>query len=342
MSWPLVAAPDRQRRAPVPLARERPVDVVLEPVAVAAVPDVLGVPVDAVVHLEQAVLAPRWSGRTRRCARSRGAASRSASRTDTRARRSRRVEQQAARRAGPRRSPGRRPSRTSPRTNAGASLGEPCRRRRPGLQTGQPLRAADREVVGRRTRARGGRCRCRRPARRSRPATTVCAPSTFGYGGSYRAPTSVGAVDDRRDRRSSPRRARLGAAAPRRSAARRRARRPRTRPSAATAAPVFDGSVHGRRRPDEERGADERRSARLDDREAGRRRSGPRRSVPLRDLGVGQRGAAPRAVRRDLVVLDEQAALVQPLQRPPDALDVRRSTSSSTRRTCRSRSRCAR
>ena len=52
----LLASPDRQRGAPVALARERPVDVVPEPVPVAAVLDVLGVPVDLLVDLEQPVL----------------------------------------------------------------------------------------------------------------------------------------------------------------------------------------------------------------------------------------------------------------------------------------------
>ena len=52
----VVAAPHRQRRAPVALARQRPVDVVLEPVTKAAVLDVLGRPVDGLVGGEQAVL----------------------------------------------------------------------------------------------------------------------------------------------------------------------------------------------------------------------------------------------------------------------------------------------
>ena len=50
-----LAAPQRQRRAPVARARQRPVDVVGQPVAVAAVADVLGVPVDAGVDVQQAV-----------------------------------------------------------------------------------------------------------------------------------------------------------------------------------------------------------------------------------------------------------------------------------------------
>ena len=55
-TWSSLAAPDRQRRAPVALARQRPVDVVLEPLAEAAVLDVLGVPVDRLVGGEQLVL----------------------------------------------------------------------------------------------------------------------------------------------------------------------------------------------------------------------------------------------------------------------------------------------
>ena len=50
------AAPDRQRRAPVAVAAERPVDVVLQPFAEAAVLDVLGVPADRLVVGQQLVL----------------------------------------------------------------------------------------------------------------------------------------------------------------------------------------------------------------------------------------------------------------------------------------------
>ena len=59
----IVAAPDRQRRAPVAVAGQRPVDVALEPLAEAAVLDVLGVPADALVLAQQDV------ARARRCAR---------------------------------------------------------------------------------------------------------------------------------------------------------------------------------------------------------------------------------------------------------------------------------
>ena len=56
---PLLAAPDRQRRAPVALARQGPVDVVLQPVAEAPVLDVLGVPVDGLVGGQQPVAQAR-------------------------------------------------------------------------------------------------------------------------------------------------------------------------------------------------------------------------------------------------------------------------------------------
>ncbi len=45
--------------------------------------------------------------------------------------------------------------------------------------------------------------------------------------------------------------------------------------------------------------------------------------VALGELVVGQAGAAARAVRRDAVVLDEQSLGVDLLERPPDRLDVR-------------------
>ena len=48
-------APHGQRRAPVALARDRPVDVVLQPAAEAPVLDVLRVPVDGLVGGQQAV-----------------------------------------------------------------------------------------------------------------------------------------------------------------------------------------------------------------------------------------------------------------------------------------------
>ena len=52
----LLAAPDRQRGAPVAVAGQRPVDVVVQPVAEAAVLDRVREPVGLLVLLEQAVL----------------------------------------------------------------------------------------------------------------------------------------------------------------------------------------------------------------------------------------------------------------------------------------------
>ena len=51
-----LADPDRQRRSPVAGPREVPVDEVLQPVAHPAVADVLGLPVDAPVVLDQPLL----------------------------------------------------------------------------------------------------------------------------------------------------------------------------------------------------------------------------------------------------------------------------------------------
>jgi len=51
----VLAPPQRQWRAPVPRARQRPVDVVVQPVAVAAVLDVLGEPVGRLVLPQECV-----------------------------------------------------------------------------------------------------------------------------------------------------------------------------------------------------------------------------------------------------------------------------------------------
>ena len=55
----VVADPERQRRAPVTLARQRPVDVVLQPLAEAAIPDMVGHPVDLLIVRQQALLERR-------------------------------------------------------------------------------------------------------------------------------------------------------------------------------------------------------------------------------------------------------------------------------------------
>ena len=82
------AHPDGQRRAPVALAAQRPVDVVLQPVAEAAFLDMLRHPVDGVVQRDQAIL-ERWCGCTTSRGHSTSAACRSASRRDRYACRSR-------------------------------------------------------------------------------------------------------------------------------------------------------------------------------------------------------------------------------------------------------------
>jgi hypothetical protein len=79
-----LAAPDRQRRAPVALARERPVDVVLQPLAEAPVLDVLRVPVDVSLAASRR-RASATCGCTRTAWRSRAAACRSASSAGRRA-----------------------------------------------------------------------------------------------------------------------------------------------------------------------------------------------------------------------------------------------------------------
>ena len=61
-----VAHPDRQRRAPVAVARDRPVDVVLEPLAEPARPDLRRMPVDARVAREHRVLERRRAHEPRR------------------------------------------------------------------------------------------------------------------------------------------------------------------------------------------------------------------------------------------------------------------------------------
>ena len=73
------AFPDRQGRAPVAVAGESPVDVVLEPLAEAAVLDVLGVPADVLVAGQHLLAMPRRSGCTSSPSRSRAAGSSSAS-----------------------------------------------------------------------------------------------------------------------------------------------------------------------------------------------------------------------------------------------------------------------
>ncbi len=79
-----------------------------------------------------------------------------------------------------------------------------------------------------------------------------------------------------------------------------------------------------RRRPDEQRVALAQRAGRPRDREPHEDRRVLVVLVALRDLVRGERGAAARAVRDDLVALVEQVAVPHRLQRPPDRLHVAR------------------
>ncbi len=62
----VVAAPDGEGGSPVPLARQRPVDVALQPLAEAPVLDVVGVPADALVGGDQLLADPRRADVPRR------------------------------------------------------------------------------------------------------------------------------------------------------------------------------------------------------------------------------------------------------------------------------------
>ncbi len=91
------AAPQRQRRAPVALARERPVDVVRQPVPEAPVLDVRRVPRRRSRWPPASARGPPSCGCTSSPSRSRSAASRSASSADRSARSRSRLNKQAAR-----------------------------------------------------------------------------------------------------------------------------------------------------------------------------------------------------------------------------------------------------
>ena len=93
-TWPARAAPHGQRRSPVALARERPVDVVLQPLAEAPLLDVRRIPGDRLVRRPAARrAASRWRCTTT-VSRSRAAACRSASSGGRRARSPRTLQQQ--------------------------------------------------------------------------------------------------------------------------------------------------------------------------------------------------------------------------------------------------------
>ena len=136
----VVAAPDRERRAPEAVARQRPVDVVLEPVAEAPVLDVLGVPADRLVLAQQRVLVrggarePRGLGPVDRAA-CRSASSAGTSACSRRRCTSRPAAASASMSAGS-------ASFTNCPACAGTDVGRTAPRRSTGLSIGRPSRSA--------------------------------------------------------------------------------------------------------------------------------------------------------------------------------------------------------
>ena len=176
------APPDRERRSPVAFARDRPIDVVLQPVPVPAALDVLGVPLHGVVDLEQAIL---HGGRPHVPGGARDVQQRGVAPPAERIRVLVRLgSQQQAATTEVVHDRGIGVLHEDPADERRGQIGEPARvvdrlEHRPSLL------APDRQVVGARTPGPCGRRRSPRPSTPSRPATTVWAPSTFGYGGSY-------------------------------------------------------------------------------------------------------------------------------------------------------------
>ncbi len=310
------APPDRQRRSPVAFARKGPVDVVLEPVAVPAVADVLGVPVHLLVDLQEPLLhrggsdvpgrpsdvhqrrvtppAQRIGVGDRLCADQQAAG---AQVLDDRGIR---VLEEAA-------------------TNElGSLVGEPSLpvdrlERRPALL------AADLEVLGAERRRHvddPGAVVQRHEVRRDHPVRAL----------HVRVQGLVARSFERRPRDRLPHDRIVGE----------HGILERLREDQAVAVVLHHdvGSVGGNRDarvrderprrggPAQQRGADERGVGRLDDRERDEHARVLDVGVARRDLGVGQGRPAPRAVGGDPVRLDEQATRVQLLQGPPHALDV--------------------
>ena len=316
-----LVAPHRQRRAPVALARDRPVDVVLQPLAHAAVLDVLRVPVDRVVGGQQAVAQRRGGDVPRRLGvvEQRRAA---APAVRVRVQVGLRLEQPAAL------------AQVLDDASGSASLTHrpanwPIRSSKVPFELhrvddGDALLLADPEVV------------LAERDRRVHDAGAVLGADEVGrhdgvaalaelLGGDERERrlvagaehvAAVEAVGDLGALAEHGLGARLGDhVAVRRCARRRgRARRPARRWRAASRA---SSSRRGSCRRPQRAGA-------VDDREGDVDARVLDVLVALGDLVRGQRGAAARAVGDDLVALVEQVALPQRLQRPPDRLDVLR------------------
>ena len=314
-----VVAPDRQRGAPVPVARERPVDVVLEPPAVAAVLDVRRVPVRPLVLLDQAVADLGGADEPR----------------------GQRVVDQ------------RRVAAPAVRIRVLVGLGAPQHAARAELVDQRRVRAleehpADQRDVGVEVPVRADRVDHLEAlglghevvlgAERGRHVHQAGA----GVGGHVVAVddavcVSEALVGDQVERAAVVAAEQVGA----REAVGHPGVLAQHRQQVLgddEVVTVADGGAHvgdvagdgdggvrrqrpGRRRPDQEVGAG---PGTVGEREAHVDRGVDVVLVPEGDLVVGQRRLVARAVRRDAVVLDEQALVEDGLERPPDALDVAR------------------
>ena len=191
-----------------------------------------------------------------------------------------------------------------------------------GLNIGPPLAPADLEVLGAERRRHVHDRRCRRRARRSRPRRRGGRPRRSGT-----AARSGARRASRRERSGSRRRASRSTALARGRSARISRSPSRSTIDVGRVGVDRDARVRDqrprRRRPPEQRGADERRVGGLDDREPdedARVLDRPRTPARPRRPTARSRTAGSRSVT--LSASNEQAPLVQPLERPPHALDV--------------------
>ncbi len=340
----VVAAPHRQRGAPEPVARQRPVDVVLQPVAETSVLDVLGVPADGLVLAQERRPCGPTCARTRWAWPSRSAACRSASSAGTsgcsrRRARARPTPPSASMMAGSASFTnvpvhGVLPVGVSTKVAAGPT----------GLSIGSPSASATSRSISPNA---GARCTMPEPSSTVTKSAGDDARPPFGgrrrAGGGRRGarsggPTRSAAVD----RRPRPRR--------RRPARRRRApppppgRGPRRRPVHAHVVDVGAdrGADVGDERPRRGRPHEEVEVA-PDDREAHvhRRLGDVAVRAGLAQLVARQRGAAATAVRDDLVALVDVAARPTSGGTATRRSRCRSCRASSRRRRCRATCRCA-
>ncbi len=320
------AAPDRQRRAPVAAARQRPVDVATQPFAEPPVLDPFGVPVGAFVLRQQPVSdrgGPDVPGRQRIVDQRRVAAPAvriavgvvlGPPQHPTRAQivdegRVRVLEEHPADQRGAGEEPAVPAHRVDHGQAVGAGDGEVLGAEGRGL-VHQPGAVGRGDVVGEHHRMRGPAAEIRHRQQFERPGV--------GHASEIASPKSPDDLGVRAHRGTEQR---LGhqhqlTVAP-------ASRRPGD--------DIGDVGMRGDRgvghqrpwggRPDEQAhpGVTERAGGH---READVHRGIDHVGVSLGDLVVGQGGLVARAVRRDPVVLDEQALVKDLLEGPPDALDV--------------------